>query len=144
MAGDSDRGFYDEIGYDLNGSMFDRSQYELLARSGAAAFHRDPQRWTDVLDARIQQCAQWSRDRRFPLVTTEGWALINWKDGPGLEWDWIKGLTAHGVRSALRTERWAAMTTSNFCGPQFVGMWDDVEWHRELTGEIHAGRLPHL
>lgn len=31
-----------------------------------------------------------------------------------------------------------AISTSNFCGPQFVGMWRDVEWHRRLTDIIHS------
>ncbi|MDR1824378.1 MAG: hypothetical protein LBR27_03440 [Bifidobacteriaceae bacterium] len=34
------------------------------------------------------------------------------------------------------------MGTSNFCGPQFHGMWDDVAWHQRLTAAIHAAPLP--
>ena len=30
-----------------------------------------------------------------------------------------------------------AIATSNFCGPQFVGMWRDIEWHKRLTKIIH-------
>jgi len=74
--------------------------------------------------------------RRPPLATTESWATIHFKDWPGLEWDWIKELCAVGTRKAAETGRWTALSTSNFCGPQFSGMWDDVEWHREQTAAI--------
>jgi Sugar-binding cellulase-like len=40
-----------------------------------------------------------------------------------LDWAWVKELCAHGVRRAVANGRWAAMATSTFCGPQFVGMW---------------------
>jgi hypothetical protein len=45
------------------------------------------------------------------------------------------------VRTASATGRWLAMATSNFCGPQFVGMWRDVSWHQRLTDVIHQGPL---
>ena len=53
----------------------------------------------------------------------------------------IKELCALGVTTAA-TGRWSAVATSNFCGPQFHGMWRDVEWHRGLTARIHAADAP--
>ena len=50
----------------------------------------------------------------------------------------IKDLCALGVEHAAGTGRWIAMATSNFCGPQFVGMWRDVAWHRRLTDMIKS------
>ena len=32
-----------------------------------------------------------------------------------------------------------AMCTSNFCGPQNVGMWRDVSWHQRMTNLIRRG-----
>ncbi|HEX2891357.1 cellulase-like family protein, partial [Vineibacter terrae] len=57
---------------------------------------------------------------------------------PQLEWDWIKDICERGVRQAAATGRWTAIATSNFCGPQFVGMWRDVDWHREMTRAIRS------
>jgi len=54
----------------------------------------------------------------------------------------VKEITAKGVVRAASTGRWAAICTSNFCGPQFVGMWRDVAWHRRLTDTIHQSELP--
>ena len=31
--------------------------------------------------------------------------------------------------------------TSNFCGPQFVGMWREKLWHKEMTATIHSEKL---
>jgi hypothetical protein len=47
-----------------------------------------------------------------------------------------------GVRTAAATGRWRAIATSNFCGPQFVGMWRDVDWHKRMTEVIHAAKVP--
>ncbi|HET8853611.1 MAG TPA: cellulase-like family protein, partial [Ktedonobacteraceae bacterium] len=75
------------------------------------------------------------------LITTEGWGVVNYKDWPLLNWEWVKELCEYGVRQASATGLWVAMTTSSFCGPQFVGMWRDKEWHRRLTDVIHSGPM---
>ena len=83
--------------------------------------------------------ADWSRWRNLPLVTTESWAIVCWKDGPGLEWGWVKDLCEFGVTEAIKHDRWRGIATSNFCGPQYAGMWEDVAWHVGLTTRIHDG-----
>ena len=60
----------------------------------------------------------------------------------GLNWGWVKELCEYGMAEAVATGQWTAMATSTFCGPQFVGMWRDIAWHRGLTGLVHAGRCP--
>lgn len=136
--------YYDVIGYDLSTSHNDPASYVCLAEKARAVYEDDPDRWNGVLVRVIQDVAQWSRDSGLPLVTTEAWSLVNWKDGDGLDWDWIKDLNEVGIRAAVATQRWASLTTSNFCGPQFRGMWEDVEWHRAMTDVIHAGHGPVL
>jgi hypothetical protein len=46
------------------------------------------------------------------------------------------------VTTAAATGRWSAVATSHFSGPQFHGMWRDVEWHRGLTARMHASDAP--
>jgi|AntDeeMetagen681_2_1112603.scaffolds.fasta_scaffold03731_2 hypothetical protein len=113
-----------------------RAHYEWVRDVGRDRYRADPDRWQAALEAEIEAAAEWSRDVGLPLATTESWATIHFKDWPGLEWDWIKELCAVGTRKAAETGRWTALSTSNFCGPQFSGMWDDVEWHREQTAAI--------
>ncbi|MDH3648999.1 MAG: hypothetical protein OEQ53_04910, partial [Saprospiraceae bacterium] len=50
---------------------------------------------------------------------------------------WVKETCAVGVQKACETGRWLSVATSNFCGPQFVGMWHDVNWHIHLTDLVH-------
>ena len=40
-----------------------------------------------------------------------------------------------------RTGMWVGVATVNFGGPQFVGMWRDVEWHKRLTSIIRSSPI---
>lgn len=82
-----------------------------------------------------------ARKNRRPLVTTECWGLVDYKDWPLLKWDWVKDLCELGTITAARTGMWVGVATSNFCGPQFAGMWRDVEWHKRLTSIIRSSPL---
>jgi hypothetical protein len=132
--------FYTQIGY--NYERFSSQGYERLVERGERLYRERPDHWSSALARGIEQLAEWSRASGKPLVTTECWGVVDYKDWPLLDWGWVKELCELGVRTAAATGRFAAMATSNFCGPQFVGMWRDVEWHRRLTGVIHAARLP--
>ncbi len=67
--------------------------------------------------------------------------VVDYKDWPLLDWGYVKELCALGTEEAAATGRWLAISTSNFCGPQFVGMWRDISWHRRLTGTIHSSTI---
>ncbi len=122
--------------FDWSHDIDSADHYEWLATDGQHRYWDNPNQWQSELEAEIDAAAEWSRNVGLPLATTESWALIHYKDWPGLDWDWIKDLCAVGTRKAAETGRWAAISTSNFCGPQFRGMWNDVEWHREQTAII--------
>jgi hypothetical protein len=132
--------FYQQIGYHYE--RFEPTGYNNLARYGEKLYRENHAHWQAGLLHGIATCAEWSRATGKPLVTTECWGVIEYKDWPLLRWDWVKELCALGVQTASRSRRWAAIATSNFCGPQFVGMWRDIAWHRELTDIIHNGVLP--
>jgi hypothetical protein len=130
--------FYPKIGYDHG--MFDWKGYEALAQHGEATFRADEDYWLGRLRERIRAWADISRACGRPMMTTECWAVINYRDWPGLDWGWVKEICAFGVEEALATGRWLGVSTSNFCGPQFVGMWRDVAWHQRLTKAIRTAR----
>ncbi|MQA02106.1 MAG: cellulase [Streptosporangiales bacterium] len=129
--------FYRRLDYGLGPDRFDPAHYSRLAARGEALYRSDPEHWQARLDGHIRRAADWSRHVAKPLITTECWAIVNYKDWPGLDWGWVKELCEHGLTTALATGRWAALATSNFCGPQFAGMWRDVGWHQRLTAQIH-------
>ncbi|MBC7961134.1 MAG: cellulase [Vallitaleaceae bacterium] len=127
--------FYEIVGY--NYERFSSVGYDNLALKGEKLYRESPEVWKASLKALINDMAIWSKETGKPLVTTECWSVVDYKDWPLLNWDWIKELCEFGVTEAAKTGKWAMIATSNFCGPQFVGMWRDVEWHQRMTELIH-------
>lgn len=123
--------FNNQVGIDWNG--FSPGDYKKLVEKGETIYRKDEAHWNKILVSSIQQLAADARTANQPLITTEGWSLVNYKDYPMLNWDWIKGLCALGVSTAAATGQWVAIASSNFCGPQFVGMWADIDWHQKMT-----------
>jgi hypothetical protein len=130
--------FYREVGYHYQGR--DPSGLEALAQRAEPSYRARPEYWQRFLCERIHGWAETSRRCARPLMTTECWGPVDYKDWPGLDWGWVKELCEYGVHEALATERWIAVATSNFCGPQFHGMWRDVAWHQRLTRSIKTAR----
>ncbi|HLH02965.1 MAG TPA: cellulase-like family protein [Bryobacteraceae bacterium] len=137
MAQSSD--YYKEVGY--NYEKFSPEGYEHLVDRAKPVYDSRPAYWQQKLKDRIALAAEWSRFSKHPLITTECWSLVDYKDWPLLEWGWLKELCEIGVRSAAATGRWVAIATSNFCGPQFAGMWRDVDWHKRMTDVIHNAEV---
>jgi hypothetical protein len=97
-------------------------------------------RWIALLARRMQRLSAWASKRDLDLLTTEGWATVIYDDlpGEGRHWDWLKDLCRQAVRLAIGYG-WSGICTSNFSQPHFLGIWNDLAWHRELTGWIHDG-----
>lgn len=133
MAGVSD--FNKLVGY--NFERFETTGYDNLVIRGRSTYEKHRTRLDNELLAEIDRVAQWSRNTNKLLVTSEGWSVIDYKDWPGLDWEWVKSLNERVIGYALRTGRWTALATSNFCAPQFVGMWRDIDYHQRLTMAIH-------
>ncbi len=129
--------YYDRMGYTY--PTHGLGGYELLQRQAVPLYEADRDHYRAELARLIRETGELSREIDRPVVTTESWGLVEWRDLPGLDWDLIKELCELGVRTAVETGRWAAIATSNFCEPQFVGMWRDVAWHRRLTDLIKRG-----
>ncbi len=134
--------FGERIGYHFE--RFDNRGYETLVDHAEAVYRENPDHWRAQLVTGIHRVADWSRHCGLPLVTTECWGIIDYKDHPLLSWDWVKELCELGTLTASATGRWAALATSNFCGPQFVGMWRDEAWHQRLTSTIRSSVGPSL
>ena len=137
MAGHTD--FYDRIGYQYE--RFDSAGYEKVVKYAERLYRSDEDYWKQMFAKRLDTLIAWSRSAGRRLVTTEGWAIVDYKDGPGLDWGWVKELNAWAVEYVATSGCWAAICTSNFCGPQFHGMWNDVDWHRRLTHLIRQAPL---
>ena len=134
MSHQNSNEFNSLVGY--NFEKFSPVGYENLVANAKRVYLEKPEYWNSLLTDKIEEFAEVSRALSKPVITTECWGLIDYKDLEGLEWDWIKDLCELGVTTAAATGRWTGIATSNFCAPQFHGMWDDVEWHQRMTSII--------
>ena len=139
MAQANNNEFNNEIGYNFD--RFSLKGYEAISAKAEAAYRRRPDYWQGLLRAHILSCSDAFRPHKIPLVTTECWAVVDYKDWPMLNWNWVRDLCEIGVETAAATGQWLAIGTSNFTGPQFRGMWREVEWHKRLTSLIKGSRI---
>jgi hypothetical protein len=112
-----------------------------VAERAEAVYRANEAYWQAGLTEAIDRYAAFSRRQKRLLVTTECWGIVDYKDWPRLDWGWVKELCEVGTLHALGTKRWWAVATSNFCGPQFHGMWRDVGWHQKLTKAIKGATI---
>jgi len=134
MAQANDGEFYRLVGYRYD--RFSPDSYRSLVEKGEALYRSKPAYWHGLLKNHILSTAKALEPHHLPLMTTECWGLVDFKDWPLLNWNWIKDLCRTGVETAAGTGQWLAIGTSNFAAPQFRGMWSDVRWHREANEAI--------
>jgi hypothetical protein len=132
--------FYKRVGYRYE--RYDLKGYDNIALNAEQLYRENPKHWQSRLEYGIDHLIAWSDLAKKPLITTECWSLVDYKDAPMLPWDYLKELCELGVNRAAASGRWVAIASSNFCGPQFRGMWRDVAWHKRLTDRIHEAKLP--
>lgn len=126
---------------DYKDGQFSPEPYKKVVRSAEKLYREKPLYWQKLLTDKIELTGKIAKKTGRPLITTECWGIVDYKDWPLLNWDWVKELCAIGTVAAAQTGMWAGIATSNFCGPQFVGMWRDVKWHQELTAIIRSAVL---
>jgi hypothetical protein len=126
---------------DYHYERFDNKGYTNLSLKAADVYRARPEYWQKGLTQGIAAFGEVSRAMGMPLITTECWGVVDYKDWPLLQWDWVQELCALGAQTAAATGRWLAMASSNFCEPQFVGMWRDRAWHRRVTGIIRSAEI---
>ena len=139
MASEQYTDFYERVGWKWDAFVPDG--YDNLVANGRDAYLSGKDRYDQALFDAIDEVARWSVEAHRPLVTTEGWAVIDYKDWPGLDWDWVLDLNARAVERAAAPGRWTGICTSNFCGPQFHGVWREIGYHQRLTSLIKSARV---
>jgi hypothetical protein len=141
MASQNGDEFNNKIG--ITWDNFSSGDLQRLAEKSEPLYKNNKAYWNNLLVSFINRFAADASAARLPLITTECWSVINYKDYPMLQWDWVKDVCELGVKTAAATGQWVAIGTSNFCGPQFTGMWADVDWHKRLTKLIRSSGISH-
>lgn len=102
-----------------------------------AWWRRERRTVTAWLDQQLAFVAETGRRHGLALGNTEGWGPINWTEHPALDWSFTKDAGEVGVELALK-HGYKFICTSNFTHPQFISLWDDLDWHRRLTAVIRS------
>lgn len=131
--------FYEKVGYHYE--LFDPIGYDNVQKYAQKIYHENPEYWKKNLADKIKSVVEFSKKTNKLMMTTECWAITDYKDWPLLSWDWVKEVCEYGTIEAVKSGRWFAISTSNFCGPQFIGMWRDIQWHKRLTDIIKSGKI---
>lgn len=126
---------------DYKDGQYSPEAYKKVVKVAEKLYKEKPSYWQKLLTDKIELTGKIAKRTGRPLITTECWGIVDYKDWPLLNWDWVKELCALGAVTAAQTGMWAGIATSNFCGPQFVGMWRDVKWHQHLTTIIKSAIL---
>ena len=139
MVHQNNNEFYKKVDY--KDGQFLPEAYKKVVKVAEKLYKAKPLYWQKLLTDKIKLTGEVAKKVGRPLVTTECWGIVDYKDWPLLNWDWVKELCALGTVTAAQTGMWVGIATSNFCGPQFVGMWRDVKWHQEMTAIIKSAEL---
>lgn len=139
MVHQNNNEFYKKVDY--KDGQFLPEAYKKVVKVAEKLYKAKPLYWQKLLTDKIKLTGEVAKKVGRPLVTTECWGIVDYKDWPLLNWDWVKELCALGTVTAAQTGMWVGIATSNFCGPQFVGMWCDVKWHQEMTAIIKSAEL---
>lgn len=126
---------------DYKDGQYSPEAYKKVVKVAEKLYKEKPSYWQKLLTDKIELTGKIAKRTGRPLITTECWGIVDYKDWPLLNWNWVKELCALGAVTAAQTGMWAGIATSNFCGPQFVGMWRDVKWHQHLTTIIKSAIL---
>lgn len=134
--------FYQRIGYFDTDTAYSSDGFRKVQKYARRLYMKNPDFWKAELKKGIDIMTEWSKWSKLPLITTECWGIVDYKDGPLLEWDWVIDLCEYGTQQAAQSGRWAGIATSNFCAPQFKGMWNEKAWHQEQTRIIRSSNMP--
>ncbi|MGI8637639.1 MAG: cellulase-like family protein [Segetibacter sp.] len=92
-------------------------------------------RW---MDNAITAVADKAKQFNITCGNTEGWGPVGWLDHPDLDWKWVKEAADIAVELAKKHSNYKYICSSNFTHPQFKGIWEDVQWHRQITSKIKS------
>lgn len=107
-----------------------------------AAWNDRRSEWVAGFEDQIDRVVAAARPHNLHVGQTEAWGMVNWLDHPLLDWRIHRETAEIGAAIAAR-RGYSFDCSANFCHPHFLGFWDDVPWHRSLTGVIRSG-IPRL
>jgi hypothetical protein len=80
--------------------------YKNLVAEGEKLYYEKPDYWKSLMIDFIERTALHAGNAGLPLVTTECWGIVDYKDWPMLSWDWVKELCAWHYSRFNRSAGW--------------------------------------
>ncbi|MBD3351265.1 MAG: hypothetical protein GF364_07240 [Candidatus Lokiarchaeota archaeon] len=114
--------------------------YEEIYKSLITKWNEHKEEYEKWMRETISQIAEFGKTVNIPVGNTEGWGLVDWFEHPSLEWQIQKECGLIAAKYAQENGYWFNCS-SNMCEPQFLGLWRDLDWHREVTGIIKSGEI---
>jgi hypothetical protein len=125
-------------GLDKIGARDQTQNYREIYSGLQAYWKQDKVSLINWMDGRLKEISDSAEIHNIVCGNTEGWGPILWFDHPELGWEWVKESAEICVDLARKHENYKFICTSNFTHPQFKGMWEDIKWHKNITGRIKA------
>jgi len=92
---------------------------------------------TAWLEEKVAKVAEIGRKYGIPVGNTEGWGSVNWYEHPMLSWDMVKEAAVIGAELGAKYG-YLFNCQSNYCEPQYLRNWRDVEHHLKVTSIIRG------
>ena len=109
--------------------------YEEVFQTLCSKWQANRAEYAKWMEKKISVIAERGRRLGIPVGNTEGWGMVTWPEHPSLDWR-IQKDAAEIAAAAGAREGYQFNCTSNFCHPQFLGMWEEIDWHKKMTQMI--------
>lgn len=86
--------------------------------------------WVRSIEQRIDGAAEFARIRRMEPVF--GGGFVHLSSEQQADWRWVKEVSESVVKASL-AQGVSAMITAHQARPKSVGLWQDIDWHRDIT-----------
>lgn len=111
--------------------------FESVNEKVHASWEKNKAACLEWMEERIAHVAEVGRQYGIPVGNTEGWGSVLWLEHPMFSWDMVKEA---GLEAARLGAKYGYLFNcqSNFCEPQYLRLWRDVEYHQKVTGLIRG------
>ncbi len=114
--------------------------FERLNERILESWHKNRSLCQEQMEEKIAYVAEKGKHYGIPVGNTEGWGSIMWVEHPMLSYDMIKDAGMMAAKLGYKYG-YTFNCQSNFCEPQFIKLWRDVDYHKKVTNIIRGKEL---
>ena len=92
--------------------------------------------WLRAIDERFDGLGEFARLRRLQPVVAGGYVHV--ASERQADWAWVKDVSEAMINTALG-HGVSCLVTAQQARPHSEGLWQDIDWHRDMTRRILTG-----